>query len=67
MLEILVGNVIIQKLWAILLLEANFNVMRKIMLNNRLLPSAEMVDAILIEVIGERRSQLAVHLVLNKN
>ena len=66
MLEKVAGNINMQKLRAILLLEADFNVMNKIISNNRLMPRLEADEAIPIEVIGRRRSQAATHLVLNK-
>ena len=56
----------VQKLQAILLLEANFNTICKIIFNNRLLHSIEVVNAILIEVIGGRRFQLVTYLALDK-
>ena len=55
-----------QKLQAILLLEADFNAMHKIIFNNRLIPRIEAENAIPLEAIGRRRSQAATHLVLNK-
>ena len=55
-----------QKLRAILLLEADFNAMHKIIFNNRLMPRIEADNAIPMEVIGGRRSQAATHLALNK-
>ena len=51
-LEKLVGNVHIQKLRVILLLEADFNAVHKIIFSNRLIPNIEVVNAILMEVIG---------------
>ena len=51
---------------AILLLEASFNTMHKVIFNNRLLSSIEVVKAILIEIIGRRRSQGVTYLVLVK-
>ena len=50
-LEKSAGNVHIQKLRAILLLEADFNAIHKIIFNNRLIPNIEAVNAIPIEVI----------------
>ena len=67
MLEKVPGNTNVQKLKAILLLEADFNVMHKIIFNNRLISSIERVNAIPIEVVGGRRSQAATHLALNKS
>ena len=63
-LEKVVGNVHVQKLWAILLLEADFNAMHKIMFNNRLMPNIEAMNAIPMEVIGGRRSQASTHLLI---
>ena len=53
MLEKSAGNMHVQKLRAILLLEVGFNAIHKIIFNNRLIPNIEVVNAILIEVIGE--------------
>ena len=66
MLEKVAGNVQVQKLRVILLLEADFNAMYKIMFNNRLILNIEAMNAILIEVIGGRQSQAATHLALDK-
>ena len=56
MLEKVAGNINVQKLRAILLLEADFNAMHKIIFNNRLMPRIEADNAIPMEVIGGRRS-----------
>ena len=56
MLEKIEVNMNVQKLQDILLLEANFNTMNKVIYNNRLLRSIEVAEAILIEVISGRRS-----------
>ena len=40
--------------------------MHKVIFNNRLLPSIEVAEAILIKVIGSRRSQAVSHLALDK-
>ena len=53
-LEKVAGNVQVQKLQAILLLEADFNTMHKIMFNNRLMPNIEAINAIPMEIIGGR-------------
>ena len=66
MLEKREDNINVQKLRAILLLEADFNTIHKIIVNNRLLPSIEVAEAILIEVTDGRRSQVATHLALDK-
>ena len=65
-LEKLAGDVNVQRLRTILLLEADFNAMHKIIFNNRLIPSIEAVNAIPMEVIGGRRSQAATYLALDK-
>ena len=49
----------ISKLHAILLLEANFNVLYKIVFNIRILPSLEYDRLILDEIIGGRHEQSA--------
>ena len=56
MLEKVPGNINVQKLRAILLLEADFNAMHKIIFNNSLILSIERVNAIPIEVVRGRRS-----------
>ena len=66
MLEKSAGDVNVQKLRAILLLEADFNAMHKIIFNNRLILSIEAENAIPMEIIGGRRSQAATHLALDK-
>ena len=66
MLEKVSGHINMQKLRAILLLEADFNALHKIIFNNRLMPKIEADNVIPMEVIGGRRSQAATHLALNK-
>ena len=66
MLEKSAGDANVQKLRAILLLEADFNAMHKIIFNNRLIPNIEAVNAILMEIIRGRRSQAATQLALDK-
>ena len=66
MLEKVAGNINVQKLRAILLLEADFNAMHKIIFNNQLMPRIEADNVIPIEVIGGRRSQAVTYLALNK-
>ena len=66
MLEKVVGNVNIQKLRAILLLEADFNALHKIVFNNRLTLKLEEVNGIPVEIIGGRRAQAATYLTLSK-
>ena len=60
------GNVHVQNLRVILLLEADFNTMHKIIFNNRLILNIEAVNVIPMEVIGGRQSQAATHLALDK-
>ena len=66
MLEKVVSNIDVEKLRAILLLEADFNVLHKIVFNNRLIPKLEETGTISMEIIRGRWSQAATHLVLNK-
>ena len=60
------GNIDMIKLRAILLLEANFNSMNKILFNGCILPSLENSQSILYEVIGGRRDQSLYYIALNK-
>ena len=64
-LEKVAGNVNVQKLRAILLLEADFNALHKIIFNNRLIPNLDINNAIPMEAIGSRRAQSATHLALD--
>jgi len=66
MLEKIAGNVNMTKLRAILLLEANFNALNKIIFNDRVIPRIEISNTILYEVIGRRRGQSSLYTVLNK-
>ena len=66
MLEKSPGNFKVDKLRAILLLEADFNGLHKINFNGRLLPRLEATASIPQEIIGGRRSQSATHLALDK-
>ena len=54
MLEKVVGNIDVQKLRAILLLEADFNTLYKIVFNDRLIPKLEETETIPMEIIGGR-------------
>ena len=65
-LEKLVGNLNVQKLRAMLLLEGYFNALHKIIFNNSLILRLEAINVIPIEVIDRKRSQAATHLVSNK-
>ena len=66
MLEKSPRNINVQKLRAILLLEADFYVLHKIVFNNRIIPTLEDASRIPHEIIDRRRIQLAIYLVLNK-
>ena len=52
MLEKSKENIHVSKLRAILLLEADFNTLNKIVFNNRALPAIKASKIILLEVIG---------------
>ena len=54
------------KLRAILLLEADFNALNKIVFNNQTLPTLESTKAIPYKVIRGRRGQSSIHIMLNK-
>ena len=56
MLEKLTGNKNTQKLRAMLLFEAHFSDMHEIIFNDRLIPSIEAANAILMKAIEGRRS-----------
>ena len=60
------NNISVTKLRAILLLEANFNVANKIIFNTQLIPQIEQRDEISKEIVEGRRSQLAIHIAINK-
>ena len=60
------GNVYVLKLRAILLLEADFNTLNKIVFNGRALPSIEASNTISFEVIRGRKGQSFMHVALNK-
>ena len=66
MLEKSPGKILVEKLQAILLLEADFNVLYKIIFNGRILPTLERNNIIPSEIIGGRRSQSTLHVALNK-
>ena len=66
MLKKVPGNINVQKLSAILLLEAGFNTMNKIIVNNRMILRIEKDSTFPMEVVSGRRSQAATHLALNK-
>ena len=49
-----------------MLLEADFNALHKIIFNGRILLALEKNDLILVEILGGRQSQSAIHVALNK-
>ena len=55
MLEKEKGNINVEKLRAILLLEADFNRLNKIIYNSRVILELERREEILFEVVGGRR------------
>jgi len=65
-LEKLPGKILVSKLRAILLLEADFNALHKIIFNGRILPALEKEGLIPQEIMGGRRSQSTTHVALNK-
>ena len=65
-LEKSVGNIQVSKLRAILLLEADFNTLNKIVFNNRTIPNLEGSNSIPYEVIRGRREQSLIHIGLKK-
>ena len=54
MLDKVIGNIDIQKLRDILLLEADFNALHKIVFNNRLIPKLEETETIPMKIIRGR-------------
>ena len=66
MLEKEKGNINIENLRVILLLEADFNRLNKIIYNSRVIPELEKREEILFEVIRGRRGQSSLHVALNK-
>ena len=66
MFEKVSGNCTVERISALLLLQACFNFLRKINFNSRLTPSLESSHAIPQDTIGGRRSQEANHLDLGK-
>ena len=66
MLKKKANNISVIKLKAILLLKADFNAANKIIFNTRLIPQMKQRDEILKEIVGERRSQSAIYIAINK-
>ena len=67
MLEKSEGNVYVTKLRALLLLEADFNTLNKIVFNIRALPTIEALKTIPYKIIGGRRGKSLVYVILNKS
>lgn len=65
-LEKSLGNLRVEKMRVILLLEADWNGSHKININGRLMPHLEAASSMPHESIGGRRSQAATHLALSK-
>ena len=66
MLEKSPGKILVSKLRAILLLEADFNALHKIIFNGRILPTLESKSLIPSEIMGGRKSQSSLYIALNK-
>ena len=66
MLEKSVRNIQVSKLRAILILEADFNTLNKIVFNCRTLLALESKNTIPYEIIRGRRGQSSIHLALIK-
>jgi len=61
-----VNVILVDKLQVLLLLEADYNASSKIIFNIRIIPTLEARDSILHKIVGGRRSQLAIHIAINK-
>jgi len=66
MLEKSPRNIDTEKLRTILLLEADFSALNKIICNTRLMSKLERIKTIAYEIIGSHRSQVSIHLAINK-
>ena len=66
MLEKFLRKILVSKLRTILLLEADFNALHKIIFNGRILLVLEKNNLIPAEILGGRWSQSAIHVALNK-
>ena len=56
----------VSKLRAILLLEADYNTLNRLVFNIKLTPSLKINKQIPYEIIGDRRGYSAIHITLNK-
>ena len=61
------ADFLVSKLRAILLLEADYNTMNKILFNTRLILSLEEYNMISREIMGGWRGILAIQVAINKN
>ena len=66
MLEKKANNILVTKLYAILLLKADFNTANKIIFNTRIILQMEYKNEIPREIVEGCRSQSAIHIVINK-
>ena len=60
------NDISVSKLWAILLLEENFNVANKIIFNTYMIPQIERQNETSREIIGRMYLQYTIHRVMNK-
>ena len=60
------GNIQVLKLRVILLLEANFNTLNKIIFNTRVMPMLEKTKVILHKIIREYRGYISLYIAVNK-
>ena len=66
MLEKKANNILVAKLCVILLLEADFNIVNKILFNTRIIPQIKQYEEIPKEIVGSRRLKSAIHIAINK-
>ena len=66
MLEKIKGNINVAKVRAVLLLEADFDTMNKIICNSKVFSRVDLCTSISYEVIGGRRGHSSQHVSLNK-
>ena len=66
MLEKVARNMNMAKLRAILLLEADFNALNKIIFNRRAIPRIETAKTMPCELIGGKRGKSSLYVALNK-
>ena len=66
MLEKKAGVILVSKLWAILLMEANFNFVNKEIYGQQMMSFAEDHDQIPAECYGSRKHHEAINVALNQ-